>query len=56
MQRARQLLATGSHTAASAAASVGYLSPSQFSRDYRRRYGTPPLQHARILTTPEQPV
>jgi AraC-like DNA-binding protein len=50
LQRARQLLATGSHTAASAAAAVGYLSPSQFNRDYRRRYGTPPLRHARMLT------
>ncbi|WP_249998601.1 AraC family transcriptional regulator [Actinoplanes sp. M2I2] len=51
LQRARQLLATGSHTAASAAAAVGYVSASQFNRDYHRRYGAPPLQHARMLTT-----
>ncbi|MCI4061454.1 AraC family transcriptional regulator [Micromonospora sp. R77] len=49
LQRARQLLATGSYTAASTASAVGYVSASQFSRDYRQRYGVPPLQHARAL-------
>jgi AraC-like DNA-binding protein len=49
LQRARQLLATGAHTAASAAGAVGYVSASQFSRDYRLRYGVPPLRHARSL-------
>lgn len=46
LQRARQLIALGDHTAASAAAVVGYASPSQFNRDYRRLYGEPPLRHA----------
>lgn len=50
LQRARQLLATGAYTAASAAAAVGYASASQFSRDYRHRYGAPPLRHARSLS------
>lgn len=47
LQRARQLLITGERTAASVAHSVGYLSPSQFSRDYRQRYGEPPRRHTR---------
>jgi AraC-like DNA-binding protein len=50
LQRARQLLATGAYTAASTAAAVGYVSASQFSRDYRHRYGAPPLRHARSLS------
>ncbi|WP_305784071.1 AraC family transcriptional regulator [Symbioplanes lichenis] len=49
LQRARQLLATGSYSAASAATAVGYVSASQFSRDYRLRYGASPLRHARSL-------
>ena len=50
LQRARQLLATGAYTAASTAAAVGYVSASQFNRDYRHRYGAPPLRHARSLS------
>ena len=35
LQRARQLLATGTCTAAFTAAAVGYVSASHFSRDHR---------------------
>jgi AraC-like DNA-binding protein len=55
LQRARQLITVGDHTAASAAAAVGYLSASQFSRDYRRRYGAPPRQHAAATVATTRP-
>ena len=35
--------------AASAAHEVGYESPSQFSREYSRFYGLPPLRHVAQL-------
>jgi AraC-like DNA-binding protein len=41
---ARRLLFTGTVDAATAAFTVGYESPSQFSREYRRLFGAPPLQ------------
>jgi AraC-like DNA-binding protein len=39
---ARRLLRAGRHTVATAAFAVGYESPTQFSREYARRFGTPP--------------
>lgn len=39
---ARRMLAEGTHTVAGAAFAVGYESPSQFSREYSRRFGTSP--------------
>lgn len=39
---ARSLLTSGTHNVSQAAFSVGYESPSQFSRDYCRRFGAPP--------------
>lgn len=45
LQAARQLLHQG-HTAAEAAARVGYESASQFSREYRRHFGSPPATDA----------
>jgi transcriptional regulator GlxA family with amidase domain len=45
---ARRLLTTGGATV-TAAIGVGYESPSQFSREYTRKFGTPPsrdLAHA----------
>lgn len=39
---ARRLLMAGSHNVSSAAFSVGYESPTQFSREYARKFGTPP--------------
>jgi len=41
---ARRLLLSGKIDAATAAFKVGYESPSQFNREYRRSFGAPPLQ------------
>ncbi|MBQ5950492.1 AraC family transcriptional regulator [Massilia sp. ST3] len=46
---ARKLLMSGSFEAASVAYQVGYESPSQFSREYRRLFGASPLQDAQHL-------
>lgn len=42
LQEAQRRLVAGDGTAASVGASVGYASPSQFSREYARLFGTPP--------------
>lgn len=42
LQEARRLMLTGDTDAASAAHHVGYESPSQFNREYRRMFGAPP--------------
>ena len=42
LHEARRLMLSGSHDAATAAHRVGYESPSQFSREYRRLFGAPP--------------
>ncbi|MBB6734140.1 AraC family transcriptional regulator [Cohnella zeiphila] len=44
LQEARRLMLNGSANATSAALEVGYESPAQFSREYRRLFGLPPLQ------------
>ena len=44
LQQARQLLLGERISVTEAAARVGYESPSQFSRDYRRLFGVPPLK------------
>ncbi len=44
LQEARRLLLDGSLDAATAGYRVGYQSPSQFSREYRRLFGAPPRQ------------
>jgi len=41
---ARQLLRTGGTSVTTAAFDVGYESPSQFSREYARKFGLPPSQ------------
>jgi AraC-like DNA-binding protein len=41
---ARQRMLTGDLDAASAAFEVGYESPSQFNREYRRFFGQPPMR------------
>lgn len=46
MQEAQRLMVGGAMDAASAGFSVGYGSPSQFSRDYTRIFGMPPARHA----------
>jgi AraC-like DNA-binding protein len=47
LQEARRLLLSGDVDAGSAAYRVGYESASQFSREYRRLYGAPPIRHVR---------
>ncbi|MEU4833161.1 AraC family transcriptional regulator [Streptosporangium sp. NPDC023615] len=49
LREARRLLVTGDTTAALVAETVGYASATQFSREYRRRYGLPPAQDAARL-------
>ncbi|MFM2045576.1 MAG: hypothetical protein RLY86_4152 [Pseudomonadota bacterium] len=41
---ARRLMLFEARSAAEAAFAVGYESPSQFSREYRRQFGKPPMQ------------
>ena len=49
LQEARRLILAQSLDAAAAAFSVGYESPSQFSREYRRLFGAPPARDGRRL-------
>jgi AraC-like DNA-binding protein len=49
LQQARKLMLGDGLDAASAAHRVGYESPSQFSREYRRLFGTPPRADTRQL-------
>jgi AraC-like DNA-binding protein len=51
---ARKMLMSGDIEAASVAYEVGYESPSQFSREYRRLFGAPPLKDAEQMR--RQPV
>ncbi|MCE3290287.1 MAG: AraC family transcriptional regulator [Caulobacter sp.] len=54
LQEARRMMAVEGMDAASAGFAVGYESPSQFSRDYSRLYGAPPLKDAiRLRRSPE---
>ncbi len=46
---ARRLMLTEQQDATSAAIRVGYESPSQFSREYRRQFGAPPLRDIKKL-------
>lgn len=43
--KAQQLLAQEGHNVNQIAEAVGYRNVSQFSRDYKRCFGTPPLRH-----------
>lgn len=49
LQEARNLIVTQNLDAANAGHAVGYDSPSQFSREYRRLFGAPPLRDAERL-------
>jgi len=49
LQEARQLMLTEHLDAATAAFHVGYESPSQFSREYSRLFGAPPLRDIKNL-------
>jgi AraC-like DNA-binding protein len=52
LQEARRLLMTDAVDAATAGHRVGYQSPSQFSREYRRAFGTSPGADHRQLRSP----
>jgi AraC-like DNA-binding protein len=52
LQQARALLLQGDIDASTAAYKVGYESQSQFSREYRRLFGAPPMQDMKKLRTP----
>jgi AraC-like DNA-binding protein len=47
LMEARRLLVSGQMDATTAALEVGYESPSQFNREYRRLFGLPPLKDVR---------
>ncbi|MOA61281.1 Helix-turn-helix domain protein [compost metagenome] len=49
LQEARRLMLTEAVQASDAAFRVGYESPSQFSREYARRYGRPPMMDIQEL-------
>ena len=54
LQEARRMMVVEGLDAASAGFAVGYESPSQFSRDYSRLYGAPPLKDAlRLRGSPD---
>lgn len=52
LQEARRLLLTDTVDAATAGHRVGYESPSQFSREYRRAFGVPPATDVRNMLRP----
>ncbi len=47
LHEARRLISDGHMDAGGAGRAVGYESPSQFSREYRRLFGEPPARHGR---------
>ena len=49
LQEARARLLAGHGDVTSIGLAVGYESPSQFSREYKRAFGAPPAQDARLL-------
>jgi AraC-like DNA-binding protein len=49
LEEARRLLLSGLADATGAAFDVGYESPSQFTREYRRLFGLPPLRDVRRM-------
>jgi len=54
LQEARRLILSEAADAATAGHTVGYDSPSQFSREYGRLFGAPPRRDiARLKTTPD---
>lgn len=54
LQEARRLILTEALDASTAGRRVGYDSPSQFSREYRRQFGAPPLTDvSRLKSQPD---
>jgi AraC-like DNA-binding protein len=56
LDEARRLMLNEGFDAASAAFEVGYESPSQFSREYSRRFGSPPRRDVVSLRSKASPV
>ncbi|MFF5234997.1 AraC family transcriptional regulator N-terminal domain-containing protein [Dactylosporangium sp. NPDC000521] len=52
LQRARLLLVADPGDIAAISRHVGYESPAQFSREYRRQFGAPPSRDAAVLHAP----
>lgn len=52
LHQARILMLRDSNTAAAAAAKVGYLSASQFGREFKRFFGRSPAEEARCMRAP----
>ena len=52
MIAARDLLRAGRHSVASASFEVGYESPTHFSRDYQRKFGTAPSKESAVIPEP----
>ena len=52
LNEARRLMLSDGAEAATAAFSVGYESPSQFSREYARLFGAPPRRDVAALKPP----
>jgi AraC-like DNA-binding protein len=55
LEEARRLMLGEGLDAAEAAFRVGYESPAQFSREYRRMFGAPPRQDVAALKVETQP-
>jgi transcriptional regulator GlxA family with amidase domain len=55
LQSARTLMLNNGLDAASAAFEVGYESATQFSREYSRFFGQPPMRDVRALLSPGGP-
>ena len=55
LHEARRLMLSEGLDAATAGFRVGYESPSQFSREYRRLFGQPPQRDMALLRTAAQP-
>jgi len=49
LHEARRLMLSENQDATTAALQVGYESPSQFSREYKRQFGAPPLRDIKTL-------
>ncbi|USX27667.1 AraC family transcriptional regulator [Oxalobacteraceae bacterium OTU3CINTB1] len=49
LHHARELMLSEAADAATAAFRVGYESPTQFSREYRRMFGAPPMRHIKAI-------
>src|SRR5262249_17283098 len=56
LQQAPRRMLGGGLAAAQAAFRVGYESPPQFSREYRRMFGAPPRQDVAALKAEAQPI